>query len=212
MFVYYSSKAIRTNPYFLEGSTNGCEHDTASINLISSVFADVKVNSFLYDTTGANKETTDFVLNFKRLRFFPLARPRYTGETVFTTSLGCISKFLHKGKSYTKKKAVFLLTAILLRRILLYSGLSDMHLIVNRTPQYFQEILTQIHSPSKSLYKHPFMLKKVVDESSDQIQTFDFKYVSFVNTKPYGYVKWKKKGRLKRKISKRVYSINRVID
>jgi hypothetical protein len=36
--------------------------------------------------------------------------------------------------------------------------------------------------------------------------------VSFVNTKSYGYVKWKKKGRLKRKITKRVYSINRVID
>ena len=189
MFMHYSNKAIKTNSYFLEGFANGYKDSVVSINLISPVFTDAKVNSFLYDTTGANKQTTDFVLNFKRLRFFPLARPRYAGETVFTTSLGCISKFLHKGKSYTKKKAVFLLTATLLRRILLYSGLSDMHLIVNRTPQYFQEILTQIHSPSKSLYKHPFMLKRVVDESSDQIQTFDFKYVSFINTKPYGYVK-----------------------
>ena len=170
------------------------------------------LNVSLYSILGTDVQTMNFVLNFKRLRFFPLARPRYSGETVFTTSLGCIAKFLNKGKSYTKNKAVFLLTGVLLRRILLYSGFLDMHLIVNRTPLYFQEILTQIYTPSKSLYKHPFMPKKVIDESADKIQHFDFKYVSFNNTKSYGYTKWKKKGRLKRKITKRIFSLNRVID
>lgn len=170
------------------------------------------INVSLYNVLGTDVQTMNFILNFKRLRFFPLARPRYSGETVFTTSLGCIAKFLNKGKSYTKNKAVFLLTGVLLRRILLYSGFMDMHLIINRTPIYFQEILTQIHAPSKSLYKHPFMPKKVIDESSDKIQHFDFKYVSFENTKSYGYTKWKKKGRLKRKITKRIFSLNRVID
>jgi hypothetical protein len=146
-------------------------------------------NSISYGILGTNVQTTDFVLNFKRLRFFPLARPKYSGETIFTTSLGCISKFLNKGKSHIKKKAVFLLSAVLLRRILLYSGLSDMHLTISRTPQYFQEIMNQIHNPSKSLYAHPFALNKVVDESADRIQTFDFKYVSFVSTKSHGYIK-----------------------
>ena len=82
-----------------------------------------------------------------------------------------------------------MLVAVLLRRVLLYSSLVDMHLVVTRIPQYFQEILGQIHTPSKSLYYHPFFSKRLVDESSDQIQTFDFKYVSFIKTKSYGYTK-----------------------
>jgi hypothetical protein len=136
-----------------------------------------------------NVETTDFVLNFKRLRFFPLARPHTSGDTIFTTSLGCIAKFLNKGKSHTKKKAVFLLVGSLLRKILLYTGFIDMHLHVNRIPLYFQEILNQIYTPTKSLYYHPFFKQKLVDESDDNIKSFDFKYVSFTNTKSYGYIK-----------------------
>ena len=171
-----------------------------------------KPNIGHYTVLRANVETTDFVLNFKRLRFFPLSRPHTSGDTIFTTSLGCIARFLNKGKSHTKKKSVFLLVASLLRKILLYTGLSDMHLYINRIPLYFQEILNQIYTPTKSLYYHPFFQQKLVDESDDNIRSFDFKYVSFINTKSYGYIKWKKKGRLKRKITKRVFSINRVID
>jgi len=148
-----------------------------------------KSNVGHYTVLRTNVETTDFVLNFKRLRFFPLARPHTSGDTIFTTSLGCIAKFLNKGKSHTKKKSVFLLVASLLRKILLYTGLSDMHLYVNRIPLYFQEILNQIYTPTKSLYYHPFFQQKLVDESDDNIKSFDFKYVSFINTKSYGYVK-----------------------
>jgi hypothetical protein len=172
----------------------------------------VKCNYYMNETLGRSIPTMHFVLNFKRLRFFPLARPSYAGETVFTTSLGCVSKFLNKGKSTTKSKSTFLLVSKLLRRILLYANFLDMHLIVNRIPLYFQEILNNIHAPSKSLYIHPFAARNTIDETEDDIRVFDFKYVSFTNIKSYGYTKWKKKGRLKRKITKRVYSINRVID
>jgi hypothetical protein len=184
----YYSKSVATSPLLKKHiSTNSAL--LAKSSRVSRFSIDQKTNTLLYNTLGTNVQTTDFVLNFKRLRFFPLARPRYSGETIFTTSLGNVAKFLNKGKSFTKKKAVFLLVATLLRRVLLYSGLIDMHLVINRMPQYFQEIVTHIHSPSKSLYNHPFLPKKTIDESSDNIQVFDFKYVSFVNTKSYGYVK-----------------------
>lgn len=172
----------------------------------------MSLNFSYHNSLKLNTETTDFVLNFKRLRFFPLARPHLAGETIFNTSLGCVSKFLNKGKSHTKKKAVFLLTASLLRKVLLYSSLVDIHLYINRTPLYFQEIMNQMHTPTKALYYHPFFKQTLVDESKENIRSFDLKYVSFTNTRSYGYTRWKKKGRLKRKISKRVFSINRVID
>jgi hypothetical protein len=149
----------------------------------------ILLNFSYHNSLKLSTETTDFVLNFKRLRFFPLARPHLSGETIFNTSLGCVSKFLNKGKSYLKKKSVFLLAATLLRRILLYSSLSSMHLVVARTPQYFQEILSQLHAPSNTLYHHPFLTHKIVDESGDGSQTFDFKYISFIQTKSYGYTK-----------------------
>jgi hypothetical protein len=207
----YYFKTIKTSSFSKKNYPSYSRQLT--INVKPARFpANYKLNAFMHSVKGANTQTTDLVLNFKRLRFFPLARPKYSGETIFTTSLGCLAKFINKGKSHTKKKAVFLLVAVLLRRILLYSGLADMHLIINRMPYYFQEILNYIHAPSKSLYYHPFISKKLIDESSDKVKTFDFKYVSFTNTKSYGYTKWKRKGRLKRKISKRVYSINRVID
>jgi len=60
-----------------------------------------------YTLSGRMLSTTDVVLNFKRLRFFPLARPHNLGDTMFSTSLGCVSKFLNKGKSFTKKKQLF---------------------------------------------------------------------------------------------------------
>jgi hypothetical protein len=149
----------------------------------------IKRNYYSNEVIGRSAPTTHFVINFKRLRFFPLARPSSTGETIFTTSLGCVSKFLNKGKSTIKSKSTFLLVSKLLRRILLYTNFLDMHLIVNRIPLYFQEILNSIHSPSKSLYTHPFVSRSIVDESEDDVRFFDFKYISFTNVKSYGYIK-----------------------
>ena len=94
----------------------------------------------------------------------------------------------------------------------MYSGINNMHLYVNNTPLYFQEILNSIHLPTKSIYSHPFLSNHLVDESAENFKSFDFKYVSFTRPKAYGYIKWKKKGRLKRKIAKRIYSVNRVLD
>merc|ERR1711976_456335 len=188
---YYPNQTVASN--YLKKSTCLTLIDGKTIlkskKTVFKTCLDRKSNIVSYVTLGTTTQTTNFVLNFKRLRFFPLSRPRYTGETIFTTSLGCVARFLNKGKSHTKKKSVFLLVASLLRKLLLYSNFSDMHLVVNRTPIYFQEILTQIHTPSKSLYKHPFIPKTTVDESNDKIQLFDFKYISFNRTKSYGYVK-----------------------
>merc|ERR1711976_1103049 len=127
---YYPNQTVASN--YLKKSTCLTLIDGKTIlkskKTVFKTCLDRKSNIVSYVTLGTTTQTTNFVLNFKRLRFFPLTRPRYSGETVFTTSLGCIAKFLNKGKSYTKNKAVFLLTGILLRRILLYSGFIDMHL------------------------------------------------------------------------------------
>ena len=49
-----------------------------------------------------------------------------------------------------------------------------------------------------------FKIEKILD--------LGFTSFMFINNKPYGKVKNKQKGRLKRKITKRLISINRMVD
>jgi len=148
-------------------------------------------------------------LNFKRKRFFPLIRD-LSGTTFFNTSLGILAKYLQKGKFFTKKKVVFLLVSSLIRKMLLYSSLKDLILMIKRTPMYLQEILSLINNPVSSLYTNPFTRKEV--NEFDIRNNFTFTNVIFTTTKPYGPLKTKNKGRLKRKISKKLVLIGRVTD
>jgi hypothetical protein len=157
-----------------------------------------------------NYNYNNLVLNYKRLRFFPLIRDSY-GQTLFNCSLGVIAKYLNKGKSFTKKKAVYLLLFSLIRKILLYSKINDMILVLNRTPKYLQEFMTTLNTPSVSIYSNPFKASELLSESSKDTY-FDFKFVQVITSKSYGYIKMGKRGRLKRKISKRVQASNRVLD
>lgn len=148
-------------------------------------------------------------LNYKRKRFFPVIRD-LSGTTFFNTSLGILSKYLQKGKFFTKKKIVFLLVASLIRKMLLYSSLYNLVLMIKRTPMYLNEILSVINNPVSNIYNDPFT-KKEVNEFKI-VNNFRFTNVIFTTTKPYGPVKTKNKGRLKRKISKKLILIGRVTD
>lgn len=157
-----------------------------------------------------NYNYNHLVLNYKRFRFFPLIRDSY-GQTLFNCSLGIMSKFLNKGKSFTKKKAVYLLLFSLIRKVLLYSKIGNMILVLNRTPKYLQEFMSTLNTPSVSIYSNPFKPTNLLSESNKDTY-FDFKYVQVLTSKSYGYIKIGKKGRLKRKISRRVLLSNRVLD
>ena len=148
-------------------------------------------------------------LNFKRKRFFPLIRD-ITGTTFFNTSLGILAKYLQKGKFFTKKKVVFLLVSSLIRKMLLYSSLDNLILMVKRTPMYLQDILSTINNPVSSIYNNPYTKKEVNEFKLNN--NFKFTNVVFTTTKPYGPVKTKNAGRLKRKITKKLVLIGRVTD
>ena len=148
-------------------------------------------------------------LNFKRKRFFPVIRD-FKGTTFFNMSLGIVAKYLKKEKCFTKKKPVFLLVASFLRKILLFSSLTKLVLMIKRTPMFLQEILSIINNPVSNLYEHPFNKQEVNEFKITN--PFYFSNVVFTTTKPYGPVKTKNKGRLKRKITKKLNLIGRVID
>ena len=149
------------------------------------------------------------MLNFRKSRFFPSLQS--TSRYLYTTfSLGMFSKFFKKGKAFIKNKANFLVSAGFLRKILLYADINDIILMVKRTPIYLTEILSTINSPVIVNYKHPFNSDNI-DEMRFS-RHFFYHYFIFFNTKAYGFMKSKKKGRIKRKITKRIVKINRLTD
>jgi len=150
------------------------------------------------------------MLNFRRFRFFPNIQS--TSGNVYTNlSLGLFSKFFNKGKAFIKNKGTFLVVSGFLRKLLLYTALEQLVLVVKKTPLYLQEIMSSINSPVISLYTNPFNTNLVVDESK-VVNNFYFSTFIFLNSRPYSFMKTRKKGRIKRKITKRIVKVNRLVD
>ena len=148
-------------------------------------------------------------LNFTRGRFFPILRT-IKGESYFFLSLGLLAKFLLKGKAFTKTKTVFILLASFLRKVLLFSSFKNIYLFINKTPLFFKEIMSTINDPVISIYKNPF--SNSLTNEKELSNPFSFPLIIFTNNKSYGFMKTKQKGRLKRKIARRLTLINRVLD
>ncbi len=149
-------------------------------------------------------------LNFKRLRFFPGFKT--TRGIDFThLSLGLLNSYFRKGKFFLKSKIVYLALASFFRKLLIFSGIKRFFLQINRTPKYFLEILNTILEPVINFYRNPFNSSKFINEQQWS-PSFFFHSVIFTNPKPYGKVKVKQRGRLKRKINSRIITINRVLD
>ena len=149
-------------------------------------------------------------LNFKKNRFFPYFYKGKNKDTIFNNSLGILSKkFSHK-KSFLKSKNAYLFSSSYIRRMLIYISTTKLNLNIRKTPKYLKEILRVLTSDSNVIYNHPFH-KSVVNEKEKPL-TIKFLYINFTNNKSLGPVKKKKKGRLKRKISKKIILYNNVLD
>lgn len=150
-------------------------------------------------------------LNFKRNRFFPQFKDTIFKKTIFNNSLGTISKYFSRRKSYLRGKSSYLLSAAYTRRILTSLGVNYLYLEITKIPKYLKDIIRVVTTNTNVLYKNPFNPKDIVNEKVNPIE-LKFKYVFFFNNKPYSVVKIKKKGRLKRKISKKITLLNNILD
>ena len=149
-------------------------------------------------------------LNFKRLRFFPGFKTT-SGTDFVHLSLGLLNSFFRKGKFFLKSKITYLALTGFFRKLLIFSNIKTFFLQINRTPKYFMEILNTLLEPVINFYKDPFNTNILINEQYWN-PSFFFHSVIFTNPKPYGKVKVKQRGRLKRKISSRIIKLNRVLD
>ena len=71
-------------------------------------------------------------------------------------------------------------------------------------------MLNTLNSPVTKLYKNPFDEKEINEKVI--LNPFKFSFIIFINNKSFIPIKVKKKGRLKRKISKRITLLNKIVD
>lgn len=210
------SQIIYTRNYIFGNIGNSNEQFLCNkTNLVNTPLANHHVLNFSgahvsYKSAPKVAQTT-VVLNFKRGKFFPLISDSVEKPLV-TLSLGIVSSRLNKGASFKKKKSTFLFVASFIRKVLIHSGTRGVGLVIHRTPQYFSEILSTMYTTSVTLYKDPFRNQVTSESLHGKSYKYSIPFILFQKTKSFGYIKAGKKGRLKRKIAKRLVLSNRVTD
>lgn len=150
------------------------------------------------------------ILNFKKQRFFPHMYNILYKKTLFNSSLGIFSRNFSNKKSFLKSKASYMMSATFLRRMLIYLRLPHIILKVVKVPRFLKDIIFIMLSKSNALYTHPYSKNLIIEKHLKTNFLFDL--VIFTNNKCYGPIKKKKRGRLKRKISKKLFLYNNIID
>ena len=84
-------------------------------------------------------------------------------------------------------------------------------MIVKSVPLHLPQLFNFLNKPLPHAITDPFT-KKIIDETGEHFTTFKYHSLLFLRPRPHGYQKVKKKGRVKRKIRRKIVRSARVID
>lgn len=187
-------------------------HNFCTFYKTTVFFNTLKFGRFLYfkkiDSTFAYDPKLFFTFSSRRL-FFNL-RDRQN-KNYFSLAVGIFLKYFNYQKSLKKTKSFKFLLAKFLRKILIVSGIRDMVLYLKRPPVLLAELFRFLTRPIISPFFDPISNKTII-EDDDNYVTFNFKYFFFLRSVSFTHMKRKQKGRLKRKISKKIIKRNRITD
>lgn len=125
---------------------------------------------------------------------------------------GLLIKHLEGRKKGAKKLLTTkLLLVRFLRKILILSGIDHLTILVKSLPLHLPQLFNFLNKPLPHIIKDP-LTGKLIDETGETFMRFKYYSLYFLNPKPYGYQKMKKKGRIKRKIRRKIIRSASVID
>ena len=161
--------------------------------------------------TALFKKFYRIFFTFKRGRFFVNLTNFNKTKNYLFISTGMFIQYFQYKKSLRKNKILKVLIAKYLRKFLLILQLKYVSLHFSSTPVMLQEILTNLTAPLIKPLKNPLTLK-TIDEDQSFTFRFTFLYFFFQKSKNFGIFKLKKKGRVKRRILRKLIKINNVLD
>jgi hypothetical protein len=147
------------------------------------------------------------VLVFVKSQLFLNLTSENSGKTYIHLSMGMFKNFFTLQKSFRKNKILKLVMAKYLRRLFLVLKVKKLNLRVNSSPIFLQEFLNLLFYKTKKPFSNP-LNGKVVWESRSSRQPFRIMEVRFRFSQKFTFNKVKKKGRVKRKILKKIFKQN----
>lgn len=100
-----------------------------------------------------------------------------------------------------------------LRKLLILSRINNFNLYIKQTSDQLNKLIQTLQKPLNHSFTDP-LTGLVIDEESSKTprELFNFIYIIFLKNKPFGTMKLKNSGRLKRRIRRRITNMNRIID
>jgi hypothetical protein len=132
-------------------------------------------------------------------------------KNYFSLSTGFFIKFFEKRKSLKKNKTIKLLMAKYVRKLFLISKIKNIILIIKKIPVFINEIINFFNTPIAHKFLNPIDGKDV-EESENNFTQIKFLYFLFLQNKNFSKNKTPQKGRIKRKILRKVTFENRLVD
>jgi hypothetical protein len=152
----------------------------------------------------------NLILTFSKEKFF-INLANNKKKTHLFLSTGFFIKYFNKKKLYKKSKIIRTFLIRYLRKIFLLIKISKTILTLKKTPVLLYEFLKIFSQPIPYKFNEPLTNREIKDAQYSFIPT-KFKYFIFVNSENYTFSKTKKKGRVKRKIYRKIVLHNSIID
>lgn len=131
----------------------------------------------------------------------------------FSLYSGLFLKFFQNRKPLRKSKLFKTLMVKFLRKIILISSIKFIYLVVNRASQMFSELYKLLLTPSIIPYKVPQTKGFYNDSITNKYnKLFSVRKVLFKRTHSFTNLKTRRRGRIKRKITRRLFRKNSVLD
>lgn len=157
-----------------------------------------------------NKSFFFLVMSFKKNKLF-LNLLNSFKKNFINLSSGLFIKFFEKRKAFKKNKTIKILMAKYFRKLFIILKIKNLSLIVKKIPVSFSEILTFLNSPIVHKFLNPIE-NKIIEENDKSPLFINFLYFLFLENKNFSKNKMPQKGRIKRKILRKLTFDNKIID
>ena len=191
---------------------------SAVMNLYSSFTLFPKTDLY-YKIHSARRKVIEHILRFRfnKSRLHVILEDSKEHNTHFFTTPGLFIRYFQGKKSLKKNKALKYLMARFIRKMLLVLNLESVGLVTKGVPVNLDKLLTAIFKPLSHPFTNP-LTGEVINESDSTLPrkkekgNIGISSVTFFAPKPFSYQKTRKRGRIKRKIQRRLVRMNKVID
>jgi hypothetical protein len=126
-------------------------------------------------------------------------------------SPGFFIKYFDKKKSVKKNKNTKLLMAKYLRKMYIFLKIKYQIILIKKNPVFLLEFLTFFNSPIIHKFANPFT-ENIIEEKNNLNPISKTLYFVFFKSQDFSFTKTKKKGRIKRKIFRKLILQNNIVD